>query len=363
MWRCVAVFVFWAAFTAACASEPPPLGLPPLPPAAPASAAMEALGKKLFFDRRLSFNGTMSCGMCHIEAEAFTSNQTATSVGVEGRSLRRKAPSLFNVVYELSLFRDGRETTLETQAWAPILSLDEMAAPSIGWVIEKLRGLADYAGLFEAAFAGRGASMDRIGAAIAGYERTLLLGDSRFDRWRYGGDAAALSEVERAGYALFTGKAGCAACHPAGDKSALFTDHLFHDTGIAYAGTTGSRVKDFAVRLADGQTARLSLDDIKSISAPRPNDLGRFEITRDPADRWAFKTPSLRNVALTGPYMHDGSLSTLADIVEFYDAGGGASPNKSSLLKPLHLTPDEKQALVSFLEALTGNRMVKSPAP
>ena len=149
------------------AVEPPlevgvPIGLPPLP-TAPADGAIVALGKKLFFDRRLSFNDTMACGMCHIERQAFTSNQLATSVGMEGKSLRRNAPSLFNVAYETKLFRDGRENSLETQVWSPIVSPDEMAAPSVGWELAKVRSLPDYPALFERSFPGRGVSMETIG--------------------------------------------------------------------------------------------------------------------------------------------------------------------------------------------------------
>ena len=296
------------------AVEPPlevgvPLGLPPLP-TAPADGAIVALGKKLFFDRKLSFNDTMACGMCHIELQAFTSNQLATSVGMEGKSLRRNAPSLFNVAYETKLFRDGRENSLETQVWSPIVSPDEMAAPSVGWELAKVRSLPDYPALFERSFPGRGVSMETIGIAIAAYERTLLLANSPFDRWRYGGEKGALSQQEQLGYALFTGKAGCSVCHLVGEQSALFTDGQFHDTGLAYSNTMGLHIKEFNVRLAEGNFTRRSQEDVQKISNPTPNDLGRFEITQNPKDRWSFKTPSLRNVALTGPYMHDGSLKT-----------------------------------------------------
>ena len=173
-----------------------PLGLPPLP-IPRAGKAMVALGAKLFFDRRLSFNETMSCGMCHVEAQAFTSNELGASVGMEGKSLRRNAPSLYNVVYEPKLFRDGRETSLETQVWSPILSPDEMAAPSVGWVVSRIKALPDYASLFGQLFPDRGATMDTIGTAIAAYERSLLLAKSRFDRWRYRGEAEALTPQER----------------------------------------------------------------------------------------------------------------------------------------------------------------------
>jgi cytochrome c peroxidase len=340
------------------AVEPPlevgvPLGLPPLP-TAPADGAIVALGKKLFFDRRLSFNDTMACGMCHVERQAFTSNQLATSVGMEGKSLRRNAPSLFNVAYETKLFRDGRENSLETQVWSPIVSPDEMAVPSVGWELAKVRSLPDYPALFERSFPDRGVSVETIGIAIAAYERTLLLANSPFDRWRYGGEKGALSQQEQLGYALFTGRAGCSACHLVGEQSALFTDGQFHDTGLAYSNTMGLHIKDFDVRLAEGNFTRRTQEDVQMISNPTPNDLGRFEVTQNPRDRWTFKTPSLRNVALTGPYMHDGSLKTLVDVVNYYSAGGFYSPNKSDLLRPIELTDQEKQALVAFLESLTG---------
>jgi cytochrome c peroxidase len=330
-----------------------PLGLPPLP-TKPADPRTVALGKKLFFERRLSFNDTMSCGMCHIEKQALTSNEVATSVGMEGKSLRRNAPSLFNVIYETTLFRDGRENALETQIWSPILSADEIAAPSVGWVLAKVRALPDYPALFEEAYPGQGITMETIGAAIAAYERTLLSADSRFDRWRYGGEQDALSPQERLGFELFTGKAGCAICHQIGPRSALFTDGKFHDTGLGYAHTMGLDNKDVDIRLAEGNLTRRSQKDLQAISSPSANDLGRFEVTQDPKDRWAFKTPGLRNVGLTAPYMHDGSITTLKEIVEYYDRGGDYSPNKSAFIKPLNLSEEEKEALVAFLRSLTG---------
>jgi cytochrome c peroxidase len=332
-----------------------PLGLPPLARQQEDPAAV-ALGKKLFFDRRLSFNGTMSCGMCHIEAQGLTSNEVATSVGIEGKSLRRNAPALYNVAYETKLFRDGRENSLETQIWSPMLSPDEIAAPSVGWILAKLHTLPEYPALFEKTFPNRGITMDTIGAAIAAYERTLLSADSRFDRWRYGGEPNALSSKEKHGYALFVGKAGCSACHRIGPESALFTDGEFHDTGLGYAKTMGLEPKSFDVRLAAGNFTRRSQKDVETFTSPTANDLGRFEVTQDPKDRWAFKTPSLRNVALTRPYMHDGSLRTLEDVVAYYDRGGDFSPNKSERIRPLHLSEEEKQDLVSFLESLTGTQ-------
>jgi cytochrome c peroxidase len=338
-----------------------PLGLPPLP-LPPADPSVAALGKKLFFERRLSINDTMSCGMCHIEAQAFASNDLATSVGMEGKSLRRNAPSLLNVAYEKQLFRDGREDSLETQAWLPILTHDEMAAPSVGWALAKLRSLPDYRVLFEKTFPGRGITMDTLGASIAAYERTLLSGNSPFDRWHFGGDTDALSVSEQRGFELFTGKAGCAACHQIGPDSALFTDGKFHDTGRGYAKTMGIEPEGFDVRLAAGDFVRPHRKDVESFTSPIANDLGRFEVTRDPKDRWAFKTPGLRSVARTGPYMHDGSLTSLKDVVDYYARGGDYSPNKSELIKQLDLSDEEKRDLVSFLESLTGDTVTNGRA-
>ncbi len=320
---------------------------------------MVELGHKLFFDRRLSINNTMSCGMCHIEAQAFTSNQLGSSVGMEGRSLKRNAPSLFNVAYETSLFRDGRETHLETQAWAPILDHHEIAAPSIGWVLDRIESLPNYKGSFEEAFPGRGISMNTVGEALAAYERSLLLGNSRFDRWRYGGEDDALTAEEQRGFALFTGKAGCSGCHTISSESALLSDGKFHDTGLGYTRTMdrGKRHdRHYKIQLAPGTYTSRSEQQLSAISNPIPNDLGRYEVTRDPADRWTFKTPTLRNVAITGPYMHDGSFGTLMEVVEYYDRGGDYSPNKSGLVQPLNLDDGDKQALVAFLKSLTGER-------
>jgi cytochrome c peroxidase len=213
----------------------PPLGLPPVPLPAdnPPSAAKIALGRKLFFDRRLSFNGTMSCAMCHVPEQGFTNNELATPIGVEGRGLRRNAPTVLNVAYQQLLFHDGRETALETQVIGPLLALDEMANPSIGYVIAKIAALSDYAGLFERAF-GAGPAIGRLGQAVASWERSLLAADAPFDRWHYGGEAAALSERQRRGFALFVGKAGCVACHQIGEDAALFMDGAFHNTGLGY---------------------------------------------------------------------------------------------------------------------------------
>lgn len=332
------------------------LGLPPRALAVAADAAdarRVELGRKLFFDRRLSFNTTMSCAMCHVPEEGFTSNASKTAVGIEGKSLRRNAPTLLNVAWQERLFHDGRETSLATQAWMPLLHPDEMANPSIGYVLQRIRSLPDYAGRFEDAFAGSGPTMDTLGAALAAFEGTLVAGDSRFDRWRFGGDPQALTALEQAGFGVFSGKGRCTACHLVGATSALFADGSFHATG-AGAGADPTPDDAIVVPLAPGVHTVITGAALAAFASRAEPDLGRFEITLDPADRYAFKTPSLRNVARTAPYMHDGSLATLEAVVDFYDRGGGALADKSALLGPLGLSWDEKAALVAFLRALDG---------
>jgi cytochrome c peroxidase len=357
----LAVVLAVAALCAAGPAAPGPaasLGLPPLavPADNPLTGATIALGRKLFLDRRLSPNATMSCAMCHVPEQGFTSNELRTSVGIEGRSVRRNAPTLLNVAYQRRLFHDGREVSLEDQIWGPLLAANEMGNPSIGSVLERLRSLPDYAGLFERVFAGRGVSALLVGQALAAYQRTLIAGDSRFDRWRYGGDAAALTEIEQRGFALFMGRARCAACHAVGEQDALFADHGFHNTGIGWRRSHGPPART-RVELAPGVFAELDRQTLETFSEPAVKDVGRYEITLDPRERWAYKTPSLRNVALTAPYMHDGSLPTLEAVIDFYDAGGVDNPEKSPLIAPLGLGADERAALAAFLRTLTGSNV------
>jgi cytochrome c peroxidase len=213
----------------------PHLGLPPAPEPGenPPTVEKIALGRKLFFDRRLSFNNTMSCGMCHIPEQGFTNNELATPVGVEGRAVRRNSPTILNIAYAASMFHDGRDPSLETQVVAPLTAHNEMANPSIGFVIDRIARLDDYDGMFEAAFGGP-PTVDRLGGALAAWERTLIAADSPFDRWKYGGDEEALTDVQKRGFAIFNGKGSCFACHSVGEAYAIFTDDAFHDTGVGY---------------------------------------------------------------------------------------------------------------------------------
>jgi len=299
----------------------PPLGLPLVPEPKTNKATVEkiSLGRKLFFDARLSRNGAISCAFCHNPEQGFGDNDLATPIDTKGRSARRNSPTIFNVAYQRTMFHDGRDTSLETQIYGPFLDKAEMANPSIGWLLQTITGLEDYWGLFEKAF-GQPINANNLGQALAAYQRSLLSANSPFDKWQYGGQKQALSADAIRGLELFKGKAGCARCHLIEKDHALFTDHKFHNTGA------GLKIKA---------------------------DFGRMEVTDEEADIFRFKTPILRNIALTTPYMHDGSLQTLAEVVSFYNKG------PAKILAPLHLNKTEQADLVAFLNQLTGDNVAE----
>ncbi|KZK78727.1 Cytochrome c551 peroxidase precursor [Pseudovibrio sp. W64] len=333
-----------------------PLGLPPVPHPHdnPPSVAKIELGRKLFFDRRLSINRTMSCAMCHVPEQGFTNWELSTAIGVEGRSLKRNSPSILNVGYLNVLFHDGRDHALETQFIGPLTARNEMANPSAGYVVALLRELADYAQMFEDAFEAQ-ASLDRIGMALGAYQRTILAGNSPFDQWYFGGDETAVSADVKRGFQVFNGKAGCSACHLIEDDHALFTDELFHDTGYGQMREEKRQnpPTSIPVQVAPGVVHQMEFSKIRSVSAEREADLGRYEVTEDPVDRWRFRTPSLRNLTVTPPYMHDGHLSSISQVIEFYDQGGSQLSGQDPRIRPLGLTGAEKQDLEAFLQSLT----------
>jgi cytochrome c peroxidase len=279
-----------------------PLGLDlfmPVPEANPITAENVDLGRRLFFDRRLSIDGSLACAGCHRPELAF-SDPRPVSIGVFGRTGQRNAPAIINRGYGRAFFWDGRTSTLEEQVLKPIADPSEMGSDS------------------ESAAARVGLTRDELSRALATYVRSILAGESPFDR--YGsGDRAALTPEQELGLAVFRRKGNCAACH----IGPTLTDEGFHNTGVA---------------LRDGRLA----------------DLGRAVVTGREQDRGAFKTPTLREVARTGPFMHDGSLQTLEEVVEFYDRGGNPNPQLDPLIRPLGLTGVEKRALVAFLGSLSG---------
>lgn len=315
-----------------------------------------ALGRKLFMDRRLSPNDTMSCGMCHVPEQGFTVREIATAVGLEGRSLRRNAPTLLDVRLQRSLFHDGRVRDLEAQVWGPLLSRDEMGNASKAAVVKRIARIADYRRPWQRAFGDGRVTPPRIETAFAAYERALDGGPSRFDRWRFLGAADALDARERRGFDLFTGAAGCVRCHRIDDREAPFTDHGFHNTGIGARRVATIR---YDVPLAPGENTVLDATFVAGQFGANPRDDGRAEVTGRPEDRHRYKTPSLRNVALTAPYMHDGSLATLEDVVDFYALGGGDDPARDPGLALLDLSSDDRAALAAFLRSLTGERVAR----
>jgi cytochrome c peroxidase len=339
--------------------DAPPLGLPPIPvpPDNPVTAEKVELGRLLFFDRRLSHNGTFSCAMCHVPEQGFSSNELATAVGIEGRSVRRNSPTIYNVAYLERLFHDGRETTLEQQIWGPLLARNEMGNPSVGQVIERVRSIPEYQERFARAFGGGAPSLETLSRALASYQRLLVSANSAFDRWYFGKDDQALSAEQKAGFDLFTGRAGCSACHLVNPDWALFTDSRMHNTGVGYRRSMSKQTATTLVQIAPGEHITVRSDVVAEPSEPPPNDLGLYEITEDPDDRWKYRTPTLRNVALSAPYMHDGSISTLESVIEFYDRGGVENELRDPLLRPLGLTGEEARQLVAFLQALTGDNV------
>lgn len=288
--------------------------------------------------------------MCHIPEQSFTQNELATSVGFEGKSLRRNAPSLLNVALHDSFQRDGAKNSLEAQVWGPLLAADEMANDTIANLIERINTLPDYRGLFEQAFSGNNADEITVGQALATFERTLLAGNSRFDRWYFGGDNSALNAQEQDGFRVFIA-AGCRSCHIIEERAAAFTNNRFHNTGLS-AYTRQRAAAMVSVQLAPGVSIEIRRDALTNVSEPEQKDHGRLEVTRDARDRDAFKTPTLRNVALTGPYMHDGSLPTLEAVIEFYASNFDSRDIQS--VKSVSWSEPEKSALLAFLRSLTG---------
>jgi cytochrome c peroxidase len=274
------------------------------------------LGRHLYFDLRLSRDHSMSCATCHSPFKGWADG-SPRAVGFGKIELGRHSPTVLNTAFNTAQFWDGRAATLEAQAVGPILAAGEMNMPSESEVINTIRNAPEYKAMFQAAYGGE-PSMETIGKAIAAFERTIVSGPSRFDDY-VGGNKSALSESEKRGLILFTTTASCTACH----NGPNFTDSKCHSLGLKQHG-------------------------------PLEIDLGRFNVTKDPKDKFAFKTPGLRNIEQSGPYMHDGSLTSLEQVVEFYDKGGDNKDARSHLIKPLRLTESQQEDLVNFLRSLTG---------
>ena len=337
-------------------SANPPLGLPEM--ASQLDPAEIDLGRELFFDRRLSKNETLSCAMCHIPEQGFTQNELATPVGHLGKGVRRNVPSLYNVAFAKDLFLDGREQSLEAQIWSPLLAENEMANESREAVLAKLALNGGYKARFAEIFE-EGLTEATLGRALAAYQRALLSGDSPFDRWYFGDERSTLvgsgaegyPALAAEGFSVFQDK-GCVSCHHINESSALFTDGQYHNTGTGYQ-RAGRALRPPSVQLAPGVFVVPTVD----AETETFTDDGRFEVTGREADKWRYRTPSLRNVALTGPYMHDGSIATLEAVVAFYAEGGGGDPAQDPRTRSVQLTESDQEALVAFLKTLTSSHV------
>lgn len=303
-----------------------PLGLDanrPIPADNQLTAERVRLGRKLFFDPILSADGSLACASCHDPEHGFAGRE-AIAVGLRGGKGTRNAPSLLNRAYAASLFWDGRAATLETQALGPIENPLELGSP-LADALARLAAEPSYRDAFSLAYEG-GITAENLARALASFERVLLSGASPVDRF-LAGEVSALSDAQRQGLWLFESRGRCWRCHGGHN----YTDEQFHNTGVAWRQS--------------------------------PPDPGRHQVTGEENDRGRFKTPSLRGVAETAPYMHDGSLGTLREVVEFYNQGGGQDPNRDPHIAPLGLTAEQVGYLVEFLGALSGPAVGESHAP
>jgi cytochrome c peroxidase len=322
--------------------------LPPIvPPENPLTAAKVELGKKLYFERRLSVDGTVSCATCHDPRHGFAEPRPV-SIGVGGKAGVRNAPTAFDAAFVATQFWDGRAATLEEQAKGPITNPVEMAFPDAAAAEASIAGVAEYGPLFQKSFGDPKVTLDRIVQAIASFERTLVDVEAPIDRF-IAGDAKAVSEAAKRGWDLFNGKARCNTCHGHVAAYPLFTDDLFHNIGVA--------AKDVNFKELAGKVVAHPENLHTLAHDPGFNQLGRFIVTKEHKDIGAFKTPHLRNVALTAPYMHDGSEATLEAVIEFYDKGGNPNPWLDGGMRPLGLTPQDKADLVELMKTFTSDDM------
>ncbi|HEY6549367.1 MAG TPA: cytochrome c peroxidase [Vicinamibacteria bacterium] len=325
-----------------------PKGLPKdlweilIPEDNPVTPEKVELGRQLYYDKRLSSDGTIACATCHDPQKGFSDGKKV-SEGIAGKKGARNAPTVLNSVFYEFQFWDGRAGSLEEQAKGPMINPVEMGMASHDAVVKVVRGVPEYTAAFKAVF-GREASIDDIVAAIATFERTVVSGNSRFDRFITGDKTAMSAEAQR-GWELWNGKARCNTCHPFGGATPNFSDNKFHNIGVAAKGRDFGALARQAAAEADPQKLAFHKDF---------TELGRYVTTKQPKDIGAFKTTGLRDIALSAPYMHDGSEATLLDVVKFYDKGGEPNPYLDGGVVPLKLTDQEMKDLVAFMEALTG---------
>ncbi|MBL7173077.1 MAG: cytochrome-c peroxidase [Desulfobacteraceae bacterium] len=353
-----------AAMFAACVAFAAPVGLPPVPVPAdnPITPEKVKLGDKLFHDTRFSSTGKVSCATCHDRKKGFA-DALPVSEGINGLKGTRNAPTVMNAAYLRTQFWDGREPSLETQSAQPFLNPVEMGLKDHEPILKIVRTDPEYTELFKKAFGktGNQITMTEVKQALATFQRTLISGNSPFDRYYFGGDKRAMSPAAIRGLDIYIGQGRCVSCHVIEQTQALFTDNRFHMIGVS----ANQMPRDLDELSAAVEDVKKRGTDIAVFSNPKTSSLGRYAVTRDLTDIGAFKTPTLRNIELTAPYMHDGSLKTLEEVVQFYNNGGRLKETDplpellSGGIRSLNLTEEQQADLVAFLKALTSPEFVQ----
>jgi cytochrome c peroxidase len=342
-------------------AENPLLGLPPVPIPAdnPQTPEKIALGEKLYREERFSTTGDVACLNCHDPEKAFTDSPLKTSEGIEKKTGTRNSPTVINSAYFTTQFWDGRSPDLEDQALHPFINPVEHGFVDHDPILKIVRKDSEYAAAFKEVFGKKGKeiTMREVTLAIAAFERTVVAGNSPFDRFFYAGETDALTEQQKRGFDLFVNEGRCVSCHVIEQTQALFTDNRFHNIGVGIS-TIQEDVPELATTFLKAERT-VSEVDVEVLTDPKTSELGRFAINRDMDDIGSFKTPTLRNIAVTSPYMHDGSVETLKDVMVHYNNGGvtdvGDPVNDflSGGIRPLNLEEEQLDDLVAFMEALT----------
>ena len=332
------------------------LGLPPvkIPVNNPQSAKKIALGRAFFNDQRFSLDGSISCASCHQKDKAFTDGLPVAK-GINALSGTRNSPTVINAAFFDTLFLDGRESSLEGQALGPFLNPIEHGLENKQQILDVVLSDADYSQQIQQVFniTEHEISVQHVAKAIASYERTLIAGNSPFDQYYFGRDRTKLSASAARGLLIFRRKGNCANCHEISLNNALFTDNRFYNIGWGFD-KLKSVLDRFIVVLQNGSDPKRF-----PLSSEQRSELGRFNATKVIADIGKFKTPTLRNIAQTAPYMHDGSVQTLEEVVDYYDKGGVKNRFIDAAIFPLHLTEQEKLDLVAFMRSLTSSHFLE----
>lgn len=359
-----AMVLFAAVWIAPLLAADAPLGLSPVPVPAdnPQTPEKIALGKRLYEDTRFSGDGTVSCATCHDPAKAF-GDGLATAEGIRKQKGTRNSPTVINAAYYDTQFWDGRRPSLEEQAKDPFLNPIEHGLESHEPILETIRKDTTYPAEFKKVFGAeaKDVTIDHVVKAIAAFERTVIAGDSPFDRYLYGGEENAISKAAKRGLELYRTKGRCQDCHAIGQTEALFTDNKFHNLGVGFDKIEANFMK-IAGAFRKAKQAGQEIDETV-LTDQQASELGRFAVTLSPSDIGRFKTSTLRNVAVTGPYMHDGSLQTLEEVMELYNKGGEENPFLDSGIRPLNLTDQEIADIVEFMKSLTSPQFKNAAAP